>query len=61
MAQRCVGGGEHRFMHHTQLAAQLGHGAGGVDGTQHALPEATAHGKDGVVGCEQTFIVSDVL
>ena len=61
MAQRRISAGQHGLMHHTQLAAQLGHGAGGVDGAQHPFPKAPTHGQQRVVGGHHGFVFGDVF
>ena len=61
MAQRRVGRVQHRLVNHAQLAAQLRHGARGVDGAQHALPEATADRQQRIVRGQHVFILGDML
>jgi hypothetical protein len=48
-------------MHNPQLAAQLRHGAGGVDGPKHSLPEAPPNWQQWVVGRHHILVVGDVL
>ena len=48
-------------MHHAELAAQLRHCAGCVDGPKNTFPEAAAYRQQRVVGGHHVFVFRDML